>query len=223
MKYFVSILALVFALVLNTGAQTFIQVEPKIAGYVVKYDCIDQILPVVVNGDTISYDTIYVRGYNDYQAIPYSGNTFDYWEVIVTWYDVDTHSVWIDTIYQDNYEYLEMMDGHIDTIDYDGWLDWDMGVPDLSIIKEPGLIGIKCIAHFSTFDTGNMEVNFPKNDNSSVTINIIGKVQWITVVDQTGNVIASTDRTSISLQGCPSGMYHIEVVDQKGKSIKIIK
>lgn len=252
MKKILFAFALMFALTFGATAQTSIEVNPDSAGYVELYPSIaditadttisyDTVGDVIDTIETITYDTTYIPGYNDLRAVANEGYTFDRWEVITTyniWYDFDNtdstgmpamiDSIYSDTIIQYNIEYDE--DSVL--IDFEGWLDWDQGMPDLSDTTIEGIESILVTAYFApdTNDvgirdiTGSVDFTIYPNPTSG-TIAVLGDIHWITVMDLNGRVIASTDRPVIDLTNQPVGIYLVRVTNTAGNMgvAKVIK
>lgn len=248
MKKILFVFALMLTLAFGVTAQTTVQVNDTNAGYIEQYPAIanitedtlityDTVGDVVDTIETIVYDTTYIEGYYDYRAIANEGYQFAYWEVTTTynkWYEYDTlnnlieiDSVWQDINIQPN---IEIDPDTYDTIYYEGWLEWDMGIPDLSVIDIDDITSIVITAYF--FPNGPVGIERCETPSFKVypnpttgTINVLGDVHWITVYDMSGRVVASTDAPVISLQGWPNGTYLVRVIDTKGNMgvTKIIK
>lgn len=248
MKKILFIFALMLTLSFGVTAQTTVQVNDTNAGYIEQYPAIsnitadtlityDTVGDVVDTTETIIYDTTYIEGYYDYRAIANEGYLFAYWEVTTTynkWYDYDTlgnlieiDSIWQDVNIQSN---TEIDPDTYDTIYYDGWLEWDMGIPDLSVVEIDDIASIVVTAYF--FPNGPVGIERYETPSFKVypnpttgTINIMGEVHWITVYDMSGRVVASTDTPVINLQSRPNGTYLIRVIDTKGNisTTKVIK
>lgn len=248
MKKILFAFVLMLTLAFGATAQTTVQVNDTNAGYIEQYPAIsnitadtlityDTVGDVVDTTETIVYDTTYIEGYYDYRAIANEGYRFAYWEVTTTynkWYEYDTlgnfieiDSVWQDVIIQRD---MEIDSDTYDTIWYDGWLEWDMGIPDLSVIEIDDITSIVVTAYF--FHDGPVGIercetpSFKVYPNpTSGTINIMGDVHWITVYDMSGREVTSTDSPVINLQSLPNGTYMVRVTDTKGNmsTTKVIK
>lgn len=250
MKKILFIFALMLTLSFGVTAQTTVQVNPDSGGFVqrypvfvttydttVTYDTVGGIVDTITN---ITEGTTFIPNFYDYRAFAFTywGYTFDRWEVTTTynkWYDwddststtIEIDSVYTTTIIQYNIEYDE--DSII--IDYEGWLDWDMGIPDLNDTTLEGITSIVITAYFiqDTTQVGIGEITpqsyrvYPNPTTS--TINILGDAHWITVYDMSGRVVASTDTSAINLQSLPNGTYLVRVTDVKGNmsTTKVIK
>lgn len=248
MKKILFIFALMLTLSFGVTAQTTVQVNDTNAGYIEQYPAIsnittdtlityDTVGDVVDTTETIVYDTTYIEGYYDYRAIANEGYLFAYWEVTTTynkWYDYDTlgNLIEIDSIWQDvNIQSdIEIDPDTYDTIYYDRWLEWDMGIPDLSVVEIDDITSIVVTAYF--FHNGPMDIERCETPSFKVypnpttgTINILGDAHWITVYDMSGRVVASTDTSVINLQSLPNGTYLVRVTDAKGdmSTTKVIK
>ena len=249
MKKILFVFALMLTLAFGAIAQTTVQVNDTNAGYIEQYPAIanitedtlityDTVGDVVDTIETIVYDTTYIEGYYDYRAIANEGYQFAYWEVTTTynkWYEYDTlnnlieiDSVWQDINIQPN---IEIDPDTYDTIYYDGWLEWDMGSPDLSVVEIDDITSIVITAYFFRIN-GPIGIERCETHSFKVypnpttgTINVLGDVHWITVYDMSGRVVASTDAPVINLQGWPNGTYLVRVIDTKGNMgvTKIIK
>ena len=249
MKKILFAFVLMFALAFGATAQTTVQVNDTNAGYIEQYPAISDIVVDSIVHDslivpdsihltwtTYTYDTVYVEGYYDFRAFANVGYYFSHWEVITTynkWYDTDsldnlieTDSIWNDTIIQYN---IEMVDDS-NFINYDGWLEWDMGIPDLSEVTIDDISSIVITAYFLQDDpVGIGQYNTPSfkvyPNPTTGTINVLGDIHWVTVFDQVGRVVTATDAPVINLQNYPGGVYFIRVTttDNKTATVKVIK
>lgn len=183
-------------------------------------------------------DTTWIDGYYDYRAIAYNGYQFDRWEIITTynvWYDFDNPDstgmpTMVDSIYNDTIiQYNIEMDADSTEIDYDGWLDWDMGIPDLSQITVEDIQAIQVTAYFIKDNVGIGNVTrqpcrvYP--NPATHTINIGCEVRQVTMYDMNCKVILSTDSSVVDVQCVPNGVYVLRIVTKDGNTymVKVIK
>lgn len=136
-----------------TFGQTTIQSNlDSTAGYIEQWPAIADIHYDNAGNAT---DTVYLEGFYDFRAVANPGYEFDHWEVTTVftkYYDWDTatgslieiDSTYTGTITQYNLEYDE--DGS--PIGYDGWLEWDQGIPDLNDITIEGVSRVIITAYF---------------------------------------------------------------------------
>lgn len=247
MKKILFAFTLMLTLAFGATAQTTVQVNDINAGYIEQYPAITEIIEdtlitydtvgdVVDTIATIIYDTSYFDGYYVFRAIAYTGYTFDRWEVITTytkWYDIDSldnvtelDSIWLDTIIQYDNEYVT----DSEFIDYDGWLEWDTGIPDLSEVEIDDISSIVITAYFNQNDLAGIErgdaSNFTVHPNPTIDkINVLGDVHQITVYDMSGRVVATTDSHVINMRSWPNGTYLVHMTDIHGNMsiTKVIK
>jgi hypothetical protein len=249
MKKILFAFVLMLTLAFSVSAQTTVEVNPDSAGFVeqypaiagitydttVTYDTVGDVVDTITN---ITEDTTFVPNFYDYRAVAYTGYTFDRWEVTTTfnkWYDwddstgttIEIDSIYTSTITQYNIEY----DVDSNLVDYEGWLEWDGGIPDLNDTTIEDISSIVITAYFTqdTTPVGIGEVT-PQSyhvypNPTTGTINVLGDVHWITVYDMSGRVVTSTDAPVINLQGWPNGTYLVRVTDTKGNMgiTKVIK
>ena len=208
---------------------------------VISYDTVGDVIDTVItvlSDTTYEYDTLFMQGFYDYRAIANPGFIFNRWEVITQytqWVDFDNpdstgaypvyDSSWFDTIVQYDVEYWYDDDQH-DTIYWDGWLDFDGGIPDLNDTTIEGISSILINAYFIEDTTGCDPVGIGQIDQmnykvypnpTSSSINITGDVHWVTILDQFGRVVISTDKPIINIQSYPSGVYYVRVSDSKNR------
>ena len=249
MKKILFAFVLMLTLAFGVSAQTTVQVNDTNAGYIerypafvdiaydttVTYDTVGDVVDTILN---ITEDTLFMDNFYDYRAFAYEGYTFDRWEVTTTfnkWYDwddstgtsIEIDSVYTSTVIQYNIEYSE--DSTV--IDYEGWLEWDMGIPDLNDTTIEGITSIVITAYFTqdTTPVGIGEVT-PQSyhvypNPTTGAIHVLGDIHRITVYDMSGRVVASTDSHVINLQSWPNGTYLVRVTDTEGNMsiTKVIK
>lgn len=121
-------LALLFLLGLTLRAQTLVTICPDTnAGVVEWWPAIENI---TCEDETQLCDTTFLPGFFDLRAVATEGYRFDHWEVITTYsFYIDRDTVWCDTVVQCNTEWDE---DSVESIYWDGWLDWDWGIPNLA-------------------------------------------------------------------------------------------
>lgn len=227
---------------LCASAQTEVRICPNDeAGYVERYVVVDEInsfdtiVDIIENDsvivqDTVTlYDTTYMEGFYNYRAFANEGYVFNSWTVtmymnlfpIIT----DDTVIFVDSIYT-----IELMQMNIevegeDTIDYDGWLDFDMGIPDLSEYPLEGYDSIIIVANFVTEGVAVKEAEeetfrvFP--NPTSDMLNIQGDFDNLIIYNQLGQQVIKTNKNVINVSNQADGIYFIQVY-RNNKLIKVL-
>lgn len=254
MKKVIFVFAAIFMLAFGTNAQVAVTIMPNDSvGYVEQFPA-DIPVPVYDTDSIVSIDTafgphgeilnidtnyLYVRtdtvhtGFYDLHAVANSGYTFDRWEVTTfynQYFDPDSaiyiDSSWSETIVQNNVE---------NDINYDGWLDWDMGIPDMSdsavlSYVDPMVDSVRVVAYFNTdtnnvgiADNGNFEfVLYPNPTNGVVTID--ADFNSITLYGLNGTILYNGTNNVLDLTKYNSGVYFVAIHHNNGcKVVKIVK
>lgn len=220
-------------LAIGAGAQTQVSILPSNeAGRIETYQSISEIHYDSVGNPT---DTAFLIGHYDYRAIANPGYRFEKWEVITTynaWYDVDSNQ-WIDSVYNDTIIQPNIEITETDTIDYAGWLEWELGIPDLSCTDSlfdslytdlySDITSITINAYFvSDSSVGIGEVT-PQSyqlypNPTTGTIRLQGDIQQVQVYDATGRRVLKTSQRTVNITGQPAGIYIIHITNTTGKT-----
>ena len=255
MKKVIFVFAAIFMLAFGTNAQVAVTIMPNDSvGYVEQFPA-DIPVPVYDTDSIVSIDTafgphgeilnidtnyLYVRtdtlhtGFYYLHAVANSGYTFDRWEVTTfynQYFDLDSmvyiDSSWSETIVQNNIE---------NGTSYDGWLDWDMGIPDMNDTCSLPWIdttvdSVIVIAYFNT-DTTN--VGFITIDNTPYlnvypnptnnTIVIDADFNSVTLYNLNGTILYNGAESVLDLTKYNSGVYFVAVRFNNGtKIVKVVK
>lgn len=255
MKKIIFAFAAIFMLAFSTNAQVAVTIMPHdSAGYVEQFPAdipvpvydTDSIISINTSfgphGEILSIDTIYpfVRtdtlhtGFYYLHAVANSGYRFERWEVTIfynQYFDLDSatyiDSSWSETIVQNNVE---------NDTSYDGWLDLDMGIPDMNDTCSLQWIdttvdSIIVVAYFSTDPTNGVIVTddntphldvYPNPTNDVVVID--ADFNSMTLYSLNGTVLYNGVESVLDLTKYNPGVYFVAVLFDNGtKIVKVVK
>lgn len=141
---------------------------------------------------------------------------------------VDDTVIFIDSNYTIEFTQMNIEVEGEDSIDHCGWLDFDMGIPDLSEYPLEGYDSIIIVANFVTDGVGikeGLQYNYRVFPNPTTNlINVQGEFDNIVIYNQVGQQVISTNKSRIDVSKLSSGMYYIQIHNgDKMKTMPIVK
>ena len=255
MKKIIFAFAAIFMLAFSTNAQVAVTIMPNdSAGHVEQFPAditvpvydTDSIISIDTSfgphGEILSIDTIYpfirtdtlYTGFYYLHAVANSGYRFERWEVTIfynQYFDLDSatyiDSSWSETIVQNNVK---------NDTSYDGWLDLDMGIPDMNDTCSLQWIdttvdSVIVVAYFNTDttiigfiaidNTPHLDV-YPNPTNDVVVID--ADFNSMTLYSLNGIILYSGTESMLDLTKYNPGVYFVAVLFDNGtKIVKVVK